>query len=90
MLATQGRRTTTIQRSTQQPPRPDHTSLTQAESTFLERGYYVPDAEAMANLLDDLGRYFGVAMPYLELPKDRRRMNWLTRRWERQNRRHAN
>jgi hypothetical protein len=70
--------------------RPEHTSLTHAESTFLERGYYVPDQEAMANFLDDLGRYFGVEVPYIELPKDRRRMNWLTRHWDGKNRRHAN
>jgi hypothetical protein len=70
--------------------RPEHSTLTQAEATFLERGYYVPDAEAMSNLLDDLGRYFGVAMPYIELPKDRRRMSWLTRQWEGKNRRPAN
>jgi hypothetical protein len=87
MQATQGRRTTAIQKSAQHPPKPEHNTLTKAEATFLERGYYVPDEEAMANLLDDLGRYFGVKVPYIELPNDRRRMNWLTRHWEGQDRR---
>jgi hypothetical protein len=89
MQATQGRRNTAIQKLAQHPSKPEHNTLTKAEKTFLERGYYVPDAEAMSNLLDDLGQYFGVAMPYIELPKDRRRMQWLGKKWEGQNRRHA-
>lgn len=90
MQPTQARRTTAIQKAPQQQPKAEHSTLTSAEATFLERGYFVPDAEAMANLLDDLGTYFGVAMPYVELPKDRRRMRWLNKQWEGKNRRRAN